>query len=214
MIKVVITEDHPLMRQGLRNALEGQNGIFIADSCANGGQLMEALKQKTADVILLDLNLSDEGLQHTELVRVVKNKYPATKILILTSNDNAYNIQSVLHAGADGYILKSIEQHYLLEAIEQVHAGKQYLSPEVKDILLQLYRKDQGITTNSAMFTEREIEILQLITEEFSSPEIARKLNLSTRTIDTYRMGIMQKLGVKNMVGMAKKAIMLGIVKG
>jgi DNA-binding NarL/FixJ family response regulator len=212
MIKVAITDDHPLVREGLISLLQSQASIHVIAAYENGNYLVEGLKQQQPDVLLLDLQLSN-GPEGKDLVILIKNLYPGVRIIILTSNDNAYNIQLLLNSGADGYILKSIEQRLLIEAIEKVYQGESYLSPEIKDLLLSTMRKSSNTLQNNTELTTREMQILQLIAEELTSQEIASRLHLSARTVETYRLGIMQKLGVKNMVGMTKKAIMLGIIK-
>lgn len=212
MIKIAITDDHPLLLNGLQQAIEAHGNMEIMGTYNNGSRLLNSLANTRPDVLLLDLQLSSDP-QGSELVKMIKSKYPEIRILILTSNDNAYNIQLVLNSGADGYLLKNIEMTLLTDAIEKVYHGEEYLSPEVKDILLNSLRKNSSNLPGSENLTEREIQILQLIAEEKTSQEIGSILHLSYRTIETYRLAIMQKLGVKNMVGMTKKAIMLGIIK-
>ncbi len=213
MIKVAITDDHPLVRAGFTSVLQTHPGIEVIDTYANGNTLLEGLKIRQPDVLLLDLNLSGNGPEGVDLIRLVKEHYPDIRILVLTSNDNLYNIQMMLNAGAEGYLLKNVEQQLLVKAIEKVYANEDFLSPEVKDILLISIKKGSHKLSGKAALTEREIAILRLIAEEYTSQEISAKLHLSYRTVETYRLAIMQKLGVKNMVGMTKKAILLGIIK-
>lgn len=213
MIKVAITDDHPLVRAGFSSVLQTYAGIEVIDTYANGNELLDGLKVRQPDVLLLDLHLSGNGPEGADLIQLIRNHYPDIRILVLTSNDNLYNIQMMLNAGAEGYLLKNIEQQLLVEAIEKVYANKDFLSPEVKDILLNSIRKGHHKLPGKEALTEREIAILRLIAEEHTSQEISQKLHLSYRTVETYRLAIMQKLGVKNMVGMTKKAILLGIIK-
>lgn len=210
MIKITMTDDHPLVMAGLKSFLHSQPGIEVIGMYESGESLLKGLEQQLPDVILLDLQLSGDP-QGKDLIKIIKESYPEVHILILTSNDNVYNIQTMLNAGASGYILKNIEQKMLVEAIEKINKNETFLSSEVKDILINTMRKDNK-SGGKEMLTTREIEILQLIAEEYTSQEIGKRLCLSYRTVETYRLGIMQKLGVKNMVGMTKKAILLGIV--
>ncbi len=211
MISVAITDDHPIMRVGLKNLLQSSDGIHVTNCYESGKHLLEGLKEEQPDVLLLDLHLRGRP-QGRELIEAIKDTYPEVRILILTSNDNVYNIQMMLNAGVEGYVLKNVEQNLLVEAIEKVYERRDFLSPEVKDILLTTLRKGNNNKAGEEMLTAREIEILKLIAEEYTSQEIGKKLFLSYRTVETYRLVIMQKLGVKNMVGMTKKAILLGII--
>lgn len=212
MIKVAITDDHPLLLQGVKNILDGREGFQVTGCYTSGGILLAALQKEQPDVLLLDLQLAGDP-QGKDLIVRLRQDYPELRILVLTSNDNAYNIQIILNAGAQGYLLKNIEQDLLMEAIETIYKGEEYLSPEVKNILLDSLRKDKTKKVGTESLTPRELDILRLIAEEKTSHEIGEILHLSYRTIETYRLGIMQKLGVKNMVGMVKKAILLGIIK-
>lgn len=212
MIKVAITDDHPLLLQGVKNILDGREGFQVTGCYTSGGILLAALQKDQPDVLLLDLQLAGDP-QGKDLIVRLRQDYPELRILVLTSNDNAYNIQIILNAGAQGYLLKNIEQDLLMEAIETIYKGEEYLSPEVKNILLDSLRKDKSKKVGTESLTPRELDILRLIAEEKTSQEIGDMLHLSYRTIETYRLGIMQKLGVKNMVGMVKKAILLGIIK-
>lgn len=145
-----------------------------------------------------------------------KEKYPAVKILILTSNDNIHNIKLLLNKGADGYILKNTEQDFLIQAIREARYGdrkEKVISQDVSQNLKKLIAKDKQFLFGTNQLTQREQEVLQLIAQELTSQEIGRRLHLSQRTVESYRLILMQKLDVKNMVGMVKKAIMLGLIK-
>lgn len=209
-IKVVITDDHPLVRNGLQNVLKGQDNIVVIAEYNTGERLMNGLRLQQPDVLLLDIQLPDKG--GDELVPIIMERYPDIRILILTSNDSIYYIKLLVDLGIHGYLLKDTEQDMLVEAIETVYKGNRFFSPQVKDSLLNLSLKPVHTATQEAL-TPREIEILKLIAQEHTSHEIGEKLFLSYRTVENYRIGIMQKLGVKNMVGMAKKAILMGLIK-
>ena len=144
---------------------------------------------------------------------MVKKSASSVRILILSSNDNAYNMRLTLNAGAQGYLLKNVEQGLLSEAIRAIYNDEEYLSPEVRNILLHTGFKSRTKQPGTEKLTKRETEVLQLIAEEKTSHEIGALWHHSYRTVETYRIGIMQKMGVKNMVGMVKKASVLGIIK-
>src|SRR5690606_11340097 len=115
MIKVAITDDHPMLLNGVKNILEGQGKLIVTGSYTSGGMLLAALKKEPPDVLLLDLQLAGDP-QGKDLIVRLRQEYPELRILVLTSNDNAYNIQIILNAGAQGYLLKNIEQEHLIEA--------------------------------------------------------------------------------------------------
>ncbi len=212
MINVALVDDHPLLLNGICNVLQAEDDMFITGSYLTGTALLDALKHQPVDVLLLDLYLASDP-QGKELVKLIRRSFPRVRILVLTSNDNALNMRMALNAGAHGYLLKNVEQELLAEAVRTVYQNQEYLSPEVKNILLQTVWKTGSGGTGTEKLTKRESEVLKLIAEEKTSHEIGALLHLSYRTVETYRIGIMQKLGAKNMVGMVKKAITLGLIQ-
>ncbi len=210
-IKVSITDDHPMVRTGLESMLRKHPHIEVLDVFAGGGALLAGLQKRQPDILLLDLQLPDKDGQ--ELLPLIKRSWPDIGVIILTSNNSVYNIKMLLNAGADGYVLKNAEQELLIAAIEEVYQERGvFLSPEVKERISREAPVKNSITAHQYNLTPRETDILKLIAEEYTSHEIGARLHLSYRTVETYRLGLMQKLGVKNMVGMTKKAIMMGIV--
>lgn len=210
-IRIAITDDHPMMLNGMKNILQSQEDFEIVALYGNGNDLMEGLQKKQPDVLVLDVHLPD--ITGEELARVIKRKYPNIKVLILTSHDSIFFIRALLRAGVAGYVLKTSDQAILIEAIRTVYTGIQFLSPEVKDTLVKDTLKMRNKISNILELTQREKDILQLIAEEYTSQEIAEKLHISHRTVENYRLGLMQKLDAKNMVGMIKKAIQMGLIE-
>jgi len=209
-IKVAITDDHPGMLNGLRSMLQPYGHIEVTAAYERGAALLEGLKKKQPDVLLLDVQLPD--ITGDELTAIISRQYPEIRILILTSHDDIYYIKTLLRNGAKGYILKTSGQDFLVQAVETVYRGKPFYSPEVQEQLVQetLQLRPPAPAHN---VTPREKEILQLIYEEYTSQEIADRLHISHRTVENYRLGLMQKLDSKNMIGMMKKALQLGLVK-
>jgi DNA-binding NarL/FixJ family response regulator len=210
-IRIAITDDHPMMLSGLKHALETYGHIRVTDLYPNGQALLDGLQKNIPDVLLLDVHLPD--IPGDELTRIITRKYPSVNILILTSHDSIFFIRSLLRSGATGYVLKNAENKIILEAIENVYHGLQFLSPEVKDTLVKDTLKMRSKISNHFELTDREKDILRLIAEEYTSQEIADKLFLSQRTVENYRLGLMQKLDAKNMVGMIRKAMQMGLVE-
>lgn len=185
--------------------------IQVIATYENGAALLEGLQRQQPDVLLLDVQLPDKN--GDELTGIISRKYPSVRILILTSHDSIYYIKTLLRKGAKGYILKTSGQDFLVQAIETVFTGKSFYSPEVNETLVQDTLKIKPPVSLFRQLTPREREILQLIYEEHTSHEIAEKLHISYRTVENYRLGMMQKLDSKNMIGMVKKALQLGLIK-
>lgn len=209
-INVAILDDHPLVLNGIVSMLSGYSHISIFGQFSNSNAFFVAIERHQPDVLLLDLQLQETT--GAEVLSVLKQKYPGIKVIILTSVNNLLVIKTLMAGGASGYILKTIELEQITEAINSVFRGEIYLSEEVKDLLAKSAISKKSILGFNDDLSAKEIEILRLIADENTTQEISEKLRLSPRTIDNYRLGLMQKLGAKNMIGMVKKAIMLGLV--
>ncbi|RQO30101.1 DNA-binding response regulator [Taibaiella sp. KBW10] len=210
-IQVAIIDDHPLVRSGINAMLESDAGIEVTGLYAHFNALMVAIKANVPDVLLLDLQMAD--MSGAAILEVVSKQYPQLSVIILTSIDSALMVRNLMKAGAKGYVLKTTGQEEILQAIHAVYQGEIYLSKDIKDILVQsTLQHKTGMGFNTEL-SEREVQILQLIAAEYSSPEIAQKIHLSTRTVENYRLGLMQKLEVKNIAGLIKKAIFMGLIK-
>lgn len=207
-IKVIIVDDHELIRKGLITLLAAEQDIEVLAEYASGLSLLNGIQQLSPDVIVLDLQLpGDNGLN---LLLRVKEHYPRLKVLMLSTNENIHTISLLLKNGANGYLFKDASASVLAGAIRFVYEQeKPFLLPETERILRS---KLKGAANHNAL-TPREVDVLQLIAQEKTSHEIADLLGLSYRTVEIYRLGLMQKLDVRNMVGMVKKAIMLGLIR-
>lgn len=208
-IKIAITDDHPMVRDGLQTMLSTYAQFQIIGSFEKGAYLLQGLKVEQPDILLLDLQLPDIGGE--ELAPKLHALYPDMRIIILTANNSSYSIKRLLNAGVRGYVLKNLDQALLVKAITEVYEGGTFVSPELQEKLLKLSKAADG-PTNMSDLTPREVDILKLIAEELTTQEIAQRLFLSSKTVENYRMVLMQKLGCRNMVGMTKKAIMLGLI--
>lgn len=205
-IKVSITDDHPIVANGIKNILNELPQFLILDIYNTGNALLKNVGNSLPDVLMLDFNLPDTNA--VEITKTLKKKYPALKILIFTSNDILVHVKKVLHAGADGFMLKESDDLTIIEAIETVYKGQQYLSPAIKNNLIDDLLKPQKKT----VLTRREKEILQLIVAEFTNHEIAEKLFISQHTVDNHRINLLQKLQVKNTAGLVKVAMERGLI--
>ncbi len=212
MIKIAITDDHPAVREGIRAMLQSIDGFEVTAMHASGNACLLGLQKELPDVLLLDISLPD--INGSELAPRILAQYPGLAIIILTSIDSVYLIKSLLHSGVKSYLLKTSGQELLEQAITTALNGKVFLPPDIQSILAaSTLDPGTSIHNRHISLTDKEIEILQLIAAEHTSQEIAEKMFLSVRTIDKYRLGLMEKLDVKNLAGLVRKAIMMGVVK-
>lgn len=209
-IHIALVDDHPVMLSGIRNLLEHHRHIRISGGYQSAKALLAALvsAQAQPDVLLMDIQLPD--IQGDELTRQVTAQYPGIRVLIFTTHNSVFLIRNCIQNGATGYMLKTEEEDVLVTAIETVFRKEEYFSPAIKDILANdaLARARHSHTPE---LTIREKEILTLIAEEYTNQEIAGKLHLSTRTVENYRLVLMHKLDAKNVVGLIKNAMRLGL---
>lgn len=209
MINLSILDDHHMVIHGIETMLEGSD-IKIANRFTKGKQLLEAIPKAQPDVLLLDINLPDaNGL---ELCKILSKKYPKLAILALSNySDNIY-IKRMLKNGARGYLLKNTDRNELILAIHTVAKGDLYLSPNIKN---QLLHESIGQPSKSGFIprlTRREKEILNLIAKQNTNQEIANLLHISTKTVESHRNNLLQKLGVRNTAGLIKLSIEKGLI--
>ncbi|WP_118976218.1 response regulator [Taibaiella koreensis] len=208
IIRLTITDDHPMVISGIRNMLHYYRHIEVADTYTNGAALMEGLKTSQPDILLLDLQLPD--ISGNELIRLIVSQYPAISILVITSMESMFHIKDAMKAGSKGYLLKTAPRETLLEAIETIYQGGEYLESSLKEQLLQEMLKTKHAPASP--LTRREKEILQLIAKALTSAEIAATLSISTRTVENHRFSLMQKLNAKNTVGLIRVAQEKGFI--
>lgn len=209
-ITIAITDDHPMVRFGLNEMLRVTPGMSVVAQYPSGNALLAGLQKIVPDVLLLDIHLPD--ISGNELVGILQKEYPSIRIIVVTGVDSAFLAKSLLDVGAKGYLLKSTGQQQLATAVQKVMEGEIFLAPEVKDLLSQDALRKEIKVHSAGNLSEREILILKLIAQEYTTQEIADSLHLSPRTIDNYRLGLMQKLDVKNLAGLVRKAMLMGIV--
>lgn len=203
--KIFIVDDHRMMIDGIVSLLQGEKNIEITGTALNGQEALVAIRNKKADILLTDISMP--GMSGMDLCREMKQKFPEIKVLVLTMYNDREIVNEIINAGANGYILKNTGKQELLDAIETVSKNGNYYSSEVVNTLIENLKnplKQKSI--DSSDLTGREIEIVRLIVEEFSSVEIAEKLFISQRTVETHRKNILRKTGVKNIVGLIKYA--------
>ena len=198
MIKVQIVDDHRLLIEGLKKIIEESEVARVINIAYTGKNCLDQLKFEQPDVLLLDINLPD--YDGPELCVEIKQLYPALPILALTTHREYAMVRRMLESGANGYVVKNAMCEEIMLGIETVARGEQFLCDEV-DLLIRR-RAD-----NNVWLTKRENELLKLIVEGYTNPEIAEKIFLSPETIKGYRKNLLLKLGVKNTVALVKMAL-------
>ncbi len=206
-IKVVITDDHPLVITGLKNVISSAEHIECMGCYTSGHALLTALAETQPDVLLLDMQLPD--ITGHELAGKVLKLYPDIRIIILTSMEATHQVEDMMQIGCMGYLLKSTTDHSrLIQAIEQAYNGEYFLDDALsRQLLSNIIKKKKQADDLGALLTRREKEVLQLITDELTNQEIAESLSVSIRTIECHRLSLLHKLQAKNTAGLVKKAI-------
>ena len=208
MVRLIITDDHPIVKDGLQTILAKEKDIEIVAYVSNGIDLLEMLGHITADVILMDVNMP--GMNGIEATQYVKARYPNMKILCFSQYDDKRFVRQVLKRGANGYLLKNSHPDEMIRAIKTVAGGDMYLSDELPGIFeIKSKRKSKYFNSN---LTARERDILNEICNEKNNHEIAETLNISHNTVESHRANILLKTGVKNVAGLVKWALMNQIV--
>lgn len=204
-ISLFIVDDHFMVIEGIHSLLQNEMNIQWMGHAGNADSCMAFLQQQRPDVILMDINLPDKS--GIELCKEVKDKYPAVYIIGLSTFNQQSFIEKMMANGASGYVLKNATQNELMEAIETVVKGKQYLS---FDAATSLRKPDNQ--SNIPVITRREKEVLELIAEGHTNNAIAQKLFISSTTVDTHRKNLLIKLGAKNTASLIRIATQLQIV--
>ncbi len=210
-IKIALADDHPIVIEGISNLLRQHPHFEVIATFNTGASLLDGLGKITPDVLLLDIHFPDTT--GNELVRTISKKYPDLRVLALTSVDNVYDIKDMMQHGCSGYLLKSSPLPMLVEAIETVHKGEQFVAPELKEQLLQSMLQGQQSKPAGLKLTQREQTLLKLLSEGKTNNEIAAELFLSHRTIENNRLSLYQKLGVRNTASLIKVALQQGLIQ-
>lgn len=200
-ISVLIVEDHPVVRSGIRMLLTEEGDIEVLAEASNGREALKALETLKPDLLLLDISMPElNGLEVTQFVR---EKYPALPILILTMHEDERYFFQLLRAGATGYIVKGAAPNDLVSAVRAVAAGQAYLYPS----LARLLAKEPD-----TVLSARELEVLQLTAHGLTAREVGKKLSISSNTVERHRANIMSKLGVSNRAELIRYAIRRGLL--
>ena len=212
MIRILIADDHPIMADGIKNLFEDEKDFKVVTTVCNGIEVLEVLKNIQIDVLLLDIDMP--GMNGIECAKTVKREHPDVKIAILTMHEETSLIKSLVKLGVKGYMLKTIPKKELLNAIIIINNGGQYFNADVTRALLN--KREESKKETDPLFvtlTEREKEIIQLVSEGFTNPQIGDKLFISPKTVDVHRTNVMRKLDVHNVAGLVRFAFQNGLME-
>lgn len=211
LIRTAILDNHPMAIHGVASMLQPYDHIDLTASYTSAKALLEGLTVTQPDVLLLDIMLPDSSGK--EMAEIISTQWPAVRIIALTSLDAPSHVKSMMRRGCAGYLLKDTDARTLAHAIQQVYEGREFIEPAIKEQILQNVLKFKKNSADTfPKLTQREKEILTLIVQEHTSQEIADKLFISLRTVETHRFSLLQKLDAKNMVALTKIAMQMGLV--
>lgn len=214
-ISVLLVDDHTILRAGLKMMLSVQPDIEVTGEASDGRQAIAEAQRLQPDVILMDITMPE--MNGIEATRHVKKLLPDVRVLVLTMHENEEYLFQVLRAGASGYILKEAADTELISAIRTVFQGKCYLSPTAQAMMVDDYmqRVHAGEERDSySGLTEREREILKLVAEGYTNAQIAERLFISPKTVDTHRTHVMDKLNLHSRAELVKYAMRRGLLEG
>jgi DNA-binding NarL/FixJ family response regulator len=205
----LLVDDHPVVRKGINSCLARHEHLQIVGEAADGVEALKKARELMPDIVLMDIDMPEkDGLEVTELLR---KELPKIKVLILSMHSNTEYVMRIIQSGASGYILKEAPTEELVRAIDIINTGEAFFSPEVARAALNKYVRG-GADDPAAQLTNREREVLVQIAEGLSNKEIANKLGVGVRTVETHRERIMRKLNIHSVAGLTKFAISKGLI--
>jgi len=209
-IRILLADDHKITRQGLRSLLEKQADLQVVAEAEQGRAAVSLVKELVPDVVIMDVSMPD--LNGVEATRQIVAECPRAKVIALSMHSDSLYVTEMLKSGAAGYLLKDCAFDELARAIRTVVAGKTYLSPSISGVVVDDYlqRLSKADFTNSEVLTGREREVLQLLAEGKSTKQIALKLHISAKTVETHRRQMMDKLDIHSVAELTKYAIRKG----
>ena len=211
-IRLLIADDHKLMREGLRALLSGESDIEVIGEASDGRAIVKMVEDSSPDIVLMDISMPQ--LNGIDATRQIEGLSGDTRVIALSMHADRLFVQGVLKAGAAGYILKDSAFDELAQAVRAVSNGQMYLSPGVAGVVVEGFLKTDGAPVeNEVSLTAREREVLQLVTEGISTREIATQLHISVKTVETHRRQLMKKLDLYTVAELTKYAIRNGLTR-
>jgi DNA-binding NarL/FixJ family response regulator len=208
--RVLLADDHNLVRAGVRKILESHPEIEVVGEVGDGASALRALESRPTDVLVLDLTMP--GSDGFLVLQQAKQRHPGLKILVLTMHASHEYVARAVREGADGYLLKDSAVQDLVAAIEAVTQGRAYFSPPIQKELGEILRAERDRRRVLDQLTDREREVLRFVAEGLSTKEIASRLSISTRTVETHRAHLMRKLGIRSVARLTQFAIREGML--
>ena len=208
-LSILIADDHPIFRAGIRSLLESQTSFEIVAEVADGLDAVEATQEQKPDVVVIDVSMP--GMNGLEATLHITGENPRTKVLCLSMHSDPRFADAALRSGAHGYLIKECAPEELVGAIRAVVAGGIYVSPSLGDAVLESYRNGGCELSSLSGLTLREREVLQLLAEGQSTHDIAERLHVSVKTVGTHREHLMHKVGTHSLAGLTKFAIREGL---
>lgn len=209
-IRLAIIDDHAVVLDGLKTMLSAFENLEVVFTTQSAGELLNHFQSDLPDVLLMDIQMPE--INGIDLCKQITKQYPSIKLVAFTSFDDSNYVKQIFRSGAKGYLLKNSDKDTIVKAIETVMRDEEYMDETIKKILLQESITGQRRSIFDVPLTKREKEILKLIADGLSSQEIADKLFISLRTVETHRLNLNQKLDVKNTAGLVKEAIKRGLI--
>ena len=207
-IRILIADDHGMVAEGLKHVVETQPDMEVVSLAVDGREAVRQARELAPDVVLMDLSMPE--LNGADATRAILERDPRCRVIVLSMYAEREYVRRALKAGAMGYVVKRSAAKELVDAIRAVHAGQRYLSPRVADVVIES-GADDGDDPLGRLST-REREVLQLLAEGNTGAEIAKRLSLSQKTVETYRARLVEKLGIRDLPGLVRFAIQRGIV--
>jgi len=208
LIRILLADDHAVVRRGFRLILDGQPGLQVVGEACNGREAVQLATALDPDIVILDVSMPD--LNGIEAARRIVEEVPRARVLALSMHRDGVYVREMLRAGARGYLLKDADDEALIDAVQAVARGDAYISPSVADTVLTDYRRH--VTNPLDLLSAREREVLQLISEGRTNKDIAQLLGLSVHTVDSHRSRLMEKLNLNSTGELVRFAIRNGLI--
>jgi two-component system, NarL family, response regulator NreC len=211
-IRVLIADDHAILRSGLRMLIGSQPDMTVVGEAQNGDEAIQGAKKHTPDIVILDVTMPERGGLHA--IREILDQSPNTRVLLLTMHEELAYLRTALAAGATGYVLKKSVDADLLSAIRSVRKGRTYVDAELASELIQhaVPESSRSKAKLTEVLSERELQVLKLVAEGFSSREIADQIFVSVKTVETYRGRFAEKLGLTSRADVVRYALETGLL--
>ena len=208
-IRILIADDHGVLAEGLKHLIEAQPDMQVVGTAGDGREAVRLAREAQPDVVLMDLSMPE--LNGADATRAILEREPRCRVIVLSMYAEREYVRRALKAGACGYVVKRSAAKEVVDAIRAVYAGQRYLSPRVADVVIDDYTAEDKQDPLGRL-SAREREVLQLLAEGRTGAEIAARLALSQKTVETYRARLVEKLGIRDVAGLVKFAIQRGIV--